>query len=74
MGADMPEIPIWRLENKVSGKGFDFEGDFPAACRKAVSQCTTDSPVWCVWKLPENVKVAEATIRGVRWFKEGYKP
>jgi hypothetical protein len=74
MGADMPEIPVWRIECKVSGRGFDFEGDFAAACRKAVSQCTTYSSVWCVWKLPENFKVAEANLRGVRWFAKDFQP
>jgi len=70
----MPEIPVWRLENKTSDKGFDFEGDFVAACHKAVSLCTTDSSVWCVWALSDNVKVAEATIRGVGWFLKDFKP
>jgi len=70
----MPEIPVWRLECKASGRGFDFEGDFIAACRKAVKLCITDSSVWCVWKLPENVKVAEATRHGVYWFSSESHP
>jgi hypothetical protein len=67
-------MPVWRIENKISGNGFDFEGDFDAACRKAVSECTTDSSIWCVWRFPENLKVAEATIRGIQWFHKDYKP
>ena len=70
----VPEVPVWHLECKATSKGIDFEGDFIAACRKAVRLCMTDSSVCCVWKLPENIKVAEATIRGVRWFCREFQP
>lgn len=59
----------WHLECKHGGKGIAFEGSFVDAARLASERCVTDSSCWVVWALPSNIRLAEATLRGVRWMK-----
>jgi hypothetical protein len=61
------------IEDKHSGKGVNFDGDFDAACRNACDMCNTDSSVFCVWEQPSNIKIAECTLRGTRWIHRGIR-
>ena len=57
---------IYRIENKISGKGFDVATDDELeAIREAQTQCTTDQTRFVVWQ--GNVRVAEVSLRGCDW-------
>jgi hypothetical protein len=62
----------WLIENKISGAGEHVTGPIEKAVQAAADNCTTDASCWTVWALPENVKVAEVTLRGVTWKKQEY--
>ena len=69
-------MSAFRIEDKISGAGEDLPANstFNDACRAAQAKCTTDCAVWCVWELTDNWnKVAEATLRGVRWRANKYR-
>jgi len=59
----------WHLECKHRGQGKTVECSFSDAARLAKEECTTDSSCWVIWALPSNIRMAETTLRGLRWIK-----
>ena len=68
-----PEPEEFWLEDKISGGGEAFTGDFKSAMQRAFDMCVSPSTVVCVWTHPDNEKVAEQTLQGAKWVHEQFR-
>jgi hypothetical protein len=64
----------WTVENKHSGAGREFVGEFSDAVKLARSLCSETWHCFTVWAQPDNRKVAEVRIIGEpTWIQQNYR-